>query len=161
VTLAMAKSEDGTGILLLLAGIFILRQLMPDQLAKANKTLQNAGSKAYEATHPDQAAHADDLPGKAWTKSQLVALARDTGFPDPNTAAAVALAESGGYPGALGDDGNSVGLWQIHMPSHPSYSKTDLRDPRKNARAAFSISKAGSTWRWWSAYRSGAYRKYL
>ena len=157
----MPARDDGSGILILLAGIFILRQLMPDQLEKAGKALQNAGSKSYEALHPEQAGHADDLPGKALTKTQLVALARDTGFPDPNLAAAVALAESGGYPGSLGDNGDSVGLWQIHMPSHPSYTKAQLRDPVQNARAAFSISKAGSTWKWWSAYQSGSYRRYL
>jgi len=156
------RREDGYGTLfLVIGGLYLLRQLMPDQLEKANKTLQDAGAKGYEAVHPEQVNHADDLPGKTLTKAQLRTLARDTGFPDPGLAAAIALAESGGYPGAIGDNGNSIGLWQIHMPSHPQYSKAELRDPKLNARAAFSISKAGSTWRWWSTYRSGAYRRYL
>lgn len=155
----MRESDDSFNLLLLVAGVYLLRQFLPD--GAINKAAQKGGASLYEAVHPDEVNHADDLPGKALSKKQIVALARDTGFPDPNLAAAVAMAESAGYPGALGDSGQSVGLWQIHLPNHPSYTKAQLRDPRQNARAAFSISKAGREWKWWSTYNSGAFKRYL
>lgn len=92
---------------------------------------------------------------------ELVALARKTGFPDPEVAAAIAMAESGGNPEAVGDSGKSIGLWQIHLPSHPEFGFQDLKNPEVNARAAFAISRNGTDWTPWSVYKSGAYLKFL
>ena len=36
---------------------------------------------------------------------------------------AVAKCESSLRPGVIGDDGNSVGLFQIHLPSHPDVTE--------------------------------------
>ena len=78
--------------------------------------------------------------------TQLRELAASVGFPDPDLAAAIAKAESGGNPNAIGDLtlGRSVGLWQINLAAHPNYDEASLLDPTTNAQAAFSIS-AGET----------------
>jgi len=99
--------------------------------------------------------------GARMTLDELRALAAQVGFADPDLAAAVAMAESGGFAGAIGDNGQSIGLWQIHMPSHPSYDKQKLFDPSYNASAAKDISQAGTTWQPWTTYRTGAYRRYM
>lgn len=97
--------------------------------------------------------------------AQLVQLASSVGFPDPATAAAVAMAESGGDSNALGDTqitpGGSVGLWQVNLAAHPQYDAGELYDPTTNAQAALSISSGGTNWRPWSTYTSGAYLHYL
>ena len=106
------------------------------------------------------------------TLAQLRALAVAVGFADPNVAAAVAMAESGGDPCARGDPdigpdctdpatASSFGLWQIHVPAHPEYSAPALFDPTTNARAALAISRSGADWSPWSTFTSGAYAKYL
>jgi soluble lytic murein transglycosylase-like protein len=95
--------------------------------------------------------------------TDLQALAASVGFPDPSLAAAVAMAESGGNPAAVGDPqyGGSYGLWQVNAPAHPNYNTTDLLDPTYNAQAAFAISSSGTNWNPWTTYRTGAYEKYL
>lgn len=94
--------------------------------------------------------------------AQLQALAASVGFPDPSLAAAVAMAESGGNPNAMGDAqfGGSVGLWQINLPSHPNYDPARLTDPVYNAQAAYAISSGGTNWQPWTTYRTGAYQQY-
>lgn len=93
--------------------------------------------------------------------AQLRALAISVGFPDPDTAAAIAMAESGGDTSAIGDDGTSYGLWQIHLPAHPQYNAQSLLDANYNAVAAFAISDSGTNWTPWSTYNSGAYEQYM
>lgn len=104
------------------------------------------------------------LPAR-YTLDQLRALATSAGFPDANTAAAVAMAESGGDPAAAGDvvDGKatSLGLWQIHVPAHPEVDASRLGDPGYSASQAFAISKAGTDWSPWSTFTSGAYAQYM
>lgn len=91
-------------------------------------------------------------------------------------AAAIAMAESGGDPGAHNpkppDD--SFGLWQINMLDRPGLmmgtarrkawaltSNEQLYDPATNARAMASI-LAGQGWRkGWTTYASGAYLRHL
>lgn len=96
----------------------------------------------------------------ALSLSQLRALAASVGFPNPSLAAAVAMAESSGAPGAVGDDGSSFGLWQVHAPDHPSYDAAQLLEPGYNARAALAISLGGADWRPWSTYRHGDYLRF-
>lgn len=101
-----------------------------------------------------------------WSLAQIYALAASTGFADPVTATAIAMAESGGNPDAVGDltisppDG-SVGLWQINVAAHPQYSAASLHDPTTNAQAALAISSNGTTWTPWSTFTSGAYKQYV
>jgi len=94
--------------------------------------------------------------------AQLQALAASVGFPDAALAAAVAMAESGGNPNAVGDLslGRSIGLWQINLAAHPQYDEAGLMDPTTNADAAYTISQAGQNWNPWTTYRTGAYLKY-
>ncbi len=94
---------------------------------------------------------------------KLIELARDAGFPNPELAAAVAMAESGGNANAVGDLllGGSYGLWQINIKAHPQYLVAQLFDPAYNARAAFEISSGGINWQPWTTFRTGAYLRYL
>lgn len=98
---------------------------------------------------------------KVLSLAQTRELAAKVGFPDPDLAAAVALAESGGNALAVGDFGRSFGLWQIHTPAHPEYSGQSLFDPDYNAHAALAISKQGADWSPWTTFRNGAYKRFL
>lgn len=108
----------------------------------------------------------------------LVQLAQNAGFgADSQTAAAIAMAESGGDPNAYNpepqdvpgkydrvsaDDGlGSYGLWQIYAAAHPEFNGQDLTDPDTNAGAAFQTYTNSSGFRAWSTFKSGAYQKYL
>jgi hypothetical protein len=92
-----------------------------------------------------------------------------TGDPIRVTAYAVARAESGGRPDAIGDAGQSIGLWQIYTPAHPQYSRASLFDPDSNARAALAISGGGRNWNPWCTWEpsacggagNGRYRAFL
>lgn len=104
----------------------------------------------------------------------IATVARAAGFTAGSleTAVAVALAESGGDTTARGDVGiqtstwgPSVGLWQIRSIKKESgkgtpRDATRLIDPAFNARAAWSISAGGTSWRPWSVYTSGRYLLY-
>jgi hypothetical protein len=75
-------------------------------------------------------------------------------------AAAVALAESGGNPDAIGHNSNGSvdrGLWQINS-IHGAQSTTDVTG---NVRSAIAISNNGTNWQPWTTFVSGAYRKFL
>lgn len=109
------------------------------------------------------------------TPQQLYALARGAGL-DPGQAiiaAAVALAESGGDPAAVGDEGiqtgtwgPSVGLWQVRSlkadyGTGRARDAARLADPALNAASMAEISGQGASWRPWSAYTSGRYRQFI
>lgn len=102
---------------------------------------------------------------------QLVALAAKHGFPDPELAAAIAMAESGGDSCAQGDpnvgthpcsgpngSSKSFGLWQVDTEFN-KYDATSLLDPDFNADAAFKISSSGVNWRPWSTAWEDANRR--
>lgn len=160
--------------LLILLGLFAFGQSSPKPKAKAthkygdgvpivpgNATaFENAGARVYDALHNDED-HMQDLPGKGLTRQAVLAIAKNAHFPDPKLAAAIALAESGGVPGALVRSSReySVGLWQINTMVHP-YSVDDMKDPIKNAAAAFKISKGGRDWTPWGAYKNGHYKQF-
>lgn len=75
-------------------------------------------------------------------------------------AAAVALAESGGNPGASNrnrDGSIDRGLWQINSVHGALSTFSQLG----NAKAAVKLSKGGRDWSPWVAFKSGAYRKHL
>lgn len=107
--------------------------------------------------------------------AQLVALATGAGFPgdQADTAAAIALAESGGNATAHNhippDD--SYGLWQINMIGNlgPMRRKalhipdnSALFDPAINASAAVMIWKAaGNKFGPWTTYTNGDYKTFL
>ncbi len=98
------------------------------------------------------------------TLAQLQALAASVGFPDPALAAAVAMAESGGNPNAIGDtnivQGPSYGLFQIDVYFQTQYraNPSVLFDPTTNAKAAYAIWKAAGGFTPWSTYNQGLYK---
>lgn len=144
----------------MLAGVWLFMRALDEWEKGPAEQLKQAGSRAYDTLHDDEQ-HKQDLPGKQWTKAQLVDLATRAGFPDPRMAAAIAMAESGGVPNALGDGGVSVGLWQINTRAHPVYNRTQMSNPELNAEAAFRISKGGTNWKPWSVFTSGRYLRYM
>lgn len=95
------------------------------QAAKARKQATN--STAPKATMGNQ-----DI------KSMIVRIADEVGV-DPAIALAIAQQESGFNPNAVGDNGNSFGLFQIHSPSHPDYKGGT--DPEANTRYGLSMFK--------------------
>lgn len=104
------------------------------------------------------------------TASDIYTVAQNAGFTgtDLVTAVAIALAESGGNPNALGDTNigsgtGSFGLWQINADAHPEYAPfTQLYDPQTNANAAYAIySAAGNSFSPWSTYKNGAYESFV
>lgn len=109
----------------------------------------------------------------ALTAAALYDLARKAGFaPDTAvTAAAIALAESGGRPNAIGDINNpvpgasSVGLWQINY--QPAWNKVTYRDPTANldplhnAQSAFAISNGGTNFKPWTTFTKGIYLRFI
>lgn len=105
---------------------------------------------------------------------ELVKLAESVGFDSQSgVAAAIAMAESGGNPQAHNNTppDDSYGLWQINMlgslgPNRRKRfkisSNTELFDPKVNARAAYTVySDAGFSFRPWTTYTRGTYKKYL
>ncbi len=104
--------------------------------------------------------------------SELLTLAQGAGFvgQDAVTAAAIALAESGGNPNAYNPETaagtapnmGSYGLWQIYLQAHPEFSIENLKDPKTNASAAFTTyQEAGNSFQPWSTFKSGAYTAYV
>jgi hypothetical protein len=73
------------------------------------------------------------------------------------------MAESSGNTKAVGDNGDSIGLWQINLPSCPKQFKNRdmLKDAGFNAQAALSMSNGGTNWTPWRTFNNGAYKKYL
>lgn len=107
-------------------------------------------------------------------QAEIVTLARNAGLSqtDAVTAAAIAMAESGGDPRAHSQDSddNSYGLWQINMlgamgPARRKLyglsSNDDLFDPATNAHVMALLSGKGANFRPWTTYTSGKYRKFL
>lgn len=97
----------------------------------------------------------------ALSKQQIADLwIREGGNPDKaGTAAAIALAESGGDPNATNHNSNGTldrGLFQVNS-IHGALSTKNLK---KNVRAAIRISGNGSNWSPWVTYNTGAYKKY-
>jgi hypothetical protein len=93
----------------------------------------------------------------------LALLARQAGLSADKavTAVAIALAESSGNPQAVGDNGSSYGLWQVHWTVHPQFDRSQLFDPAYNASAMASLSGNGADWSPWTTYNTGAYQQYL
>lgn len=71
-------------------------------------------------------------------QSMIFGIAKEEGV-DPALALSVAQIESGFNPSAVGDNGNSFGLFQIHRPSHPDYKGGT--DPEANARYGIRLLK--------------------
>jgi hypothetical protein len=102
------------------------------------------------------------VAGKSFGRAQLESLWRQAGgsAASAKMAAAIALAESGGRPGATDNDSNGStdrGLWQINSV----HGAASTYNPLGNAKAAVAISGDGANWTPWTTFTSGAFRKYL
>lgn len=122
-------------------------------------------SQSGQATTPDTgASNVQDVYGF----SELLYLASQAGFgQDSSTAAAIALAESGGKRTIIGDrdlaptNGPAIGLWQINLAKHPEYTEDQLFDPQVNAAEAYKIySDVGNDFTAWTtySYRDGVFQ---
>lgn len=69
---------------------------------------------------------------------------------------AIARCESGIRANAVGDNGKSYGVFQIHLPSHPTISKEQALNPFFNISWAIGQMKAGR-WSMWTCNRTLAY----
>jgi hypothetical protein len=91
---------------------------------------------------------------------------------DARILSAVAYGESGYQTGAVGDGGDSIGLFQINVPAH--YDKLQqwtgsssrsvweswLKVPENNLKAAAAVYDSQGLGAW-TVYNTGAYRQYL
>jgi hypothetical protein len=105
-----------------------------------------------------------DVSKRPLTSAKMYELARGAGWTGQNIdiAVAVARAESSWIPSNISPT-QDYGLWQINKAAHGSQYDFDrlLTDYAYNAMAAYNISGKGTHWSAWTAYNSGAYRKYL
>jgi Lysozyme like domain len=97
---------------------------------------------------------------------EIIRLAQEAGIPEGELirCAAIAAAESGCQPDALGVNQNGSrdrGLWQINDKAHPKVSDDCAFNPTCAAQAMYKISKGGTNWQPWSAYKNGSYKKFL
>lgn len=167
-------------VLLALLQLLQLLGVTRVELARADTRTEVVGAPAV-ADKPRTAASRSrerlpaPRPGKTLTAAQIAALAREAGFRgnDLTTAVAVALAESGGRPDAIGDTtlqngtwGPSVGLFQIRS-LHEQKGTGGVRDqaanldPATNVRHAREIASTDRGWRHWSVVLHGTYKAHL
>jgi len=124
-------------------------------------------------TSPGEEEKPGSYPSGVYDAKKLTQLARSVGMPEDKipTMVAIALAESAGKTDAHNpvppDD--SYGLWQINMignlgparrKEYGLKSNEELKDPRKNAKAALAVLKSQGLSAW-SVYKSGAYKTHL
>jgi hypothetical protein len=108
------------------------------------------------------------------SQNQIYTYARQAGLSDAHakTAAAIAMAESGGDPKSHNSTppDDSYGLWQINMygamgPARRAIyhltANDDLYDPVVNARVMSAISLQGNDFHPWTTYTSGKYKQFL
>lgn len=94
----------------------------------------------------------------------LARLLAQAGFTSGTAAAtglSVVAAESGRDPAArhVNDDGSvDRGLWQINDRAHPDVTDDEAYDPWLSTKAAFLISKGGTSFHPWAAFTNGAYQ---
>jgi hypothetical protein len=98
---------------------------------------------------------------------QVLQLVLRKGFPAEGAPimAATIMAESGGNPSAANlnpsDPGGSYGLTQINAGAHGPKAKEALGNPDRAVELAYDISKGGTDFSPWTAYKTGAYKRFL
>lgn len=122
------------------------------------------GSGAATGVAPSLAVAATGGTGRL-TLAQIGAVAEQAGFraDELAMAIAVAVAESGGDPGATDHDANGTvdrGLWQINSV-HRAFDAACDYDPSCAASAAYAISDGGRDWSPWVTYQRGEEIAYL
>jgi hypothetical protein len=129
-----------------------------------NVTLSNLTATAPTSTSSSTPGSPSTSTSGSYSFAQLVGLAQTAGFTGSaaNTAAAIALAESGGDPTQINtaDPGGSYGLLQINQAAHPGTAQTAL-DPLGSFQLGYEISNGGQNFAPWTTYKTGAYQQYL
>jgi Lysozyme like domain len=135
--------------------------------------------EAGEGPTPSEGAglQMDASPSRPWSSDEgrfdataLLSLAQSAGFTgdDTVTAAAIALAESGGNSRAYNPEKalntppgkGSYGLWQIYLYKHPEFEGMDLYDAQTNANAAYSVYRQQG-FNAWTTFKNQAYRDHM
>ncbi len=106
--------------------------------------------------------------GTKYSIGDLQGFLRAAGWPEDLivTMAAIGMAESSGWSGAVADYRDhhppeySVGLWQINLLAHRNYTEADMSDPLQNAQAAIEVYQNEGP-RAWGPYITGVYKKFL
>lgn len=110
--------------------------------AKAKKApVSIATNNVVPSQQPQTSASTPSIPTDTNARdmqSMIFGIAEEEGV-DPALALSIAQIESGFNPNAVGDNGNSFGLFQIHRPSHPDYKGGT--DPEANARYGIRLFK--------------------
>lgn len=75
-----------------------------------------------------------------------------TGDFEPNKVISTLRCESHFNPNAIGDNGTSFGLAQIHLPAHPNITKEQALDPKFAIEFITSEFQKGNQWKW-SCYK--------
>ena len=105
------------------------------------------------------------LSGTHYSQAQIAAMLALAGWPADliPTMAAVVMAESSGYVGALNSTAReySVGLAQINLRAHTDITEAQARDPLTNLRYALRLYRQAGGFSPWGAYTNGSYRRYL
>ena len=101
-------------------------------------------------------------PPLRFSRVELAALwIRACGNPErAQLAAAVALAESGGMPDAVGPD-QRAGLWQPPAWGNHHSVVRALLNPLANAEVTITLTKDGEDWEAFPGYANGTYRRFL
>jgi hypothetical protein len=139
---------------------FDIDKIMP-QLVSYIRAQGGGYPPVWSAPSPP-APPAPETLGQPLSDTELAALV--TGWPDPVTAVAIMLAESGGNPLASNASvpGNvDRGLWQISSKWHPEVSNAEAYDPVRATEAAYRISKQGTDFSPWAVYLAGTYERFL
>ena len=101
------------------------------------------------------------------TAQQIAGYAQAAGFPPEELAraTAVALAESGGDPGATHSNTNGsvdYGLWQINTVHGSLLNQGDKFNPLDNAKMALTVFRgAGNKWTPWPSYNNGSSQGFM
>lgn len=126
-----------------------------DSGTSSTQDSSNSGSAVTTSSNSDPVSSATPSAGGVYGCSALESLWEQAGGAASQavTAASVAMAESGGNPGAISPT-DDYGLWQINA-SHGSMASLD---PMTNARSAVAISNDGADWGPWATFTSGIYQ---
>ena len=105
--------------------------------------------------------------GRMLTDEELFSVLYKAGFRGASLIAAMAIvyAESNGDSGATNtrnrNGSTDRGLWQINNKAHANVSDSCAYDEHCASKEAFRISKNGTDFSPWSAYKNGSYKSFM
>lgn len=167
------KRKMCTKTFLIIENILVWSFLVTGMDSTATWTIDNPIVETARADSVGTGEEPEDtsvLSDEDMDSNRIEALVRRTFPEDPDTAVAVAMAESGMNPETVGDRhltfvrdgktyGMSCGIMQIrNLPGRPDCES--MKDPVKNVEYARSLYER-SGWKPWGAYTNGSFKKYL